>query len=277
MPYNLPGGAYSEYRSFLKNKAKRLLIPYVAVAFLWVLPISRYFFRWSAIELVKKYVLCCNPSQLWFLWMLFDVFALSWPLWNILQKFRYGAITVLIFYGIGIVGSELLINIFCIWTAFQYMIFFFIGIQLRRCHVAGKKILIEQIPWWITMFIDLGIFALYMAAAHMNGIIGRTIRTGVLFALHVIGALMAFVILQKVGARINWEDKNPFMVMARNVMTIYLLHQQIIYIIIYWGNGKINPYINVGFNFVLALLGSLSISLLLRTFKMTRWLIGEGS
>lgn len=34
------GGGYTQYLPFLKNKVKRLLIPYIFVALIWVIPIS---------------------------------------------------------------------------------------------------------------------------------------------------------------------------------------------------------------------------------------------
>ena len=58
-------------------------------------------------------------------------------------------------------------------------------------------------------------------------------------------------------------------------MPMYLFHQQIIYFTIYWLNGKVNPYLHAGINFVAALVGSFIISSILMRWKVTRFLIGE--
>ena len=80
--YKMSAGGYVRYCAFFKNKAKRLLVPYVFSALVWVVPISQYFFKWNRTTLFGKYVLCESPSQLWFLWMLFDIFIIAWPLWK---------------------------------------------------------------------------------------------------------------------------------------------------------------------------------------------------
>lgn len=54
------------------NKSKRLLIPYVFVAFAWVIPSTYVLDKFTLKEIFMKYILCTSPSQLWFLWMLFD-------------------------------------------------------------------------------------------------------------------------------------------------------------------------------------------------------------
>ena len=58
-------------------------------------------------------------------------------------------------------------------------------------------------------------------------------------------------------------------------MTIYLFHQQIIYVCLYALNGLVNPYIHATINFIVAMISSSIISLILMKFKSTRILIGE--
>ncbi len=43
--------------------------------YLWAIPIGYYFFRYSIKEIINKYLLMANPSQLCFLIMLFNVFV----------------------------------------------------------------------------------------------------------------------------------------------------------------------------------------------------------
>lgn len=98
-------GGYNKYLVFVINKIKRLIIPYVFVAIIWVIPITEYFFQWDRSEIFKRYILCTGPSQLWFLWMLFWVFILAWPLWKILKNPIKGGIASLVMYFIGVMGG----------------------------------------------------------------------------------------------------------------------------------------------------------------------------
>lgn len=60
-------------------------------------------------------------------------------------------------------------------------------------------------------------------------------------------------------------------------MSIYLFHQQIIYFVILYSNGRINPYLNALLNFIVCSLLSLALSSALYQLKITRFLIGENN
>lgn len=93
--------------------------------------------------------------------------------------------------------------------------------------------------------------------------------------LHLVGAIMVFVILQKIGNAFTWRENTLFGQLTIFSMTIYLFHQQIIYIVIACLNGKINPYVNAAINYFIAIIGSLIIGKILKKFKLTTFLIGE--
>lgn len=67
---------YQDFRKYIKNKFKRLLVPYIAISLFWVIPIRTFFYSYSLIDVVKDYALGESPSQLWFLLMLFNVFVI---------------------------------------------------------------------------------------------------------------------------------------------------------------------------------------------------------
>ena len=119
---------YQKYLHFLKNKAKRLLVPYVFIAAIWVAPIHAYYFRTE--ELIERYVLVTVPSQLWFLLMLFWVFAIFYLISNIVNKKPWlGVIIVCIAYCIG----QFAPSFYCFNRGLQYLLFFYIGFILRKC------------------------------------------------------------------------------------------------------------------------------------------------
>lgn len=269
-------GGYCEYLPFLCNKAKRLLVPYVFVTIIWVAPISAYFFNWDLGYVVKKYLFAIDPSQLWFLWMLFGVFVITWPMRKVLiDKPVVGWLISIVFYGIGIVGKRIFPNIFCFWTTCQYVLFFFIGMRIRVKEGKKEKLIAESIPWYLWITVDLVIFAGTIIVERNSGTVWSLIAIGLNLILHMVGAIMAWTFLQALANKLNWKDNRVFNMLPSYSMPMYLFHQQIIYFTIIWLNGRVNPWINAGVNFVVAILGSFLISSILMHWRGTRFLIGE--
>lgn len=141
-------GGYKEYKLFLFTKIKRLVIPYFFVAIIWVIPIDYIFFR-DIDRIIQKYILCTGPSQLWFLWMLFWVFLLMWPLNRIITNYPIiGLVMSLVFYYIGTCAYSSIPNYFCIFSAFQYIFFFSMGIRIG-IHYTDKR----RIPFYVWIII----------------------------------------------------------------------------------------------------------------------------
>ena len=243
---------------------------------IWVAPISAYFFNWDKSYLIKKYLLCINPSQLWFLWMLFGVFAISWSLWKVFSENKlFGLVIALVFYCLRILGNMALPNVFCIWTACQYICFFYIGIRIRCEQEEKHGWSIKIVPWWCWVIVDVILYAIYVEVSDMDGEIVGILGIGVRFLLHVVGAIMAFIVLQKLAETMCWEKSRGFQILSSYSMPMYLFHQQLIYFSLVWLNGRVNPWINAGVNFIFALIGSLLLSWVLMKKKFTRFLVGE--
>ena len=265
-------GKYSSFIPFVVNKAKRLLIPYVFVTLVWVIPFAVHFFHFDTAEIIKYYVLATSPNQLWFLLMLFFVFMIFYPLTSFFEKHNAGgAITVIAFYGIGFLGSMVLPNIFQIIRACTYLPLFWLGFKIRQY---GSKVLM-RIPSLVWAAADVLLFTLVQYLSGFDATIIKLLNLGLSFLLHIIGALMAFVVLQKLANRVNWKESKVFTLLSKNSMPVYLFHQQVIYVFISLLNGVINPYIHAGINFIGAMVISLIISTILMKFKWTRFLIGE--
>lgn len=274
--YKIERGSYQSYSAFIINKAKRLLIPYIFVALVWVAPISAYFFDWDWGFLAKKYLLAIEPSQLWFLWMLFGVFAIVWPIRMLmLEKPLVGWVASLAFFGIGLIGRHIFPNVFCVWTACQYVLFFFIGMRIRTKEEKQEKLITEAFPWYCWVIVDLLIFSGTIMIGQHSGTAWSLIAIVLNMILHVVGAIMAWTALQTLTGKVNWKDSKAFKTLSSYSMPFYLFHQQIIYFTIVWLNGKVNPWIHAGVNFIIALTGSFLISLFLMHWKITRFLIGE--
>ncbi len=263
---------YLSFRSFVTNKAQRLLLPYVFVSVAWVIPFAVYYFQYDTIEIIERFALGTSPNQLWFLLMLFSVFMILHPLSSFFEKHNVsGAIVVIVLYCIGLVGQLVLPNIFQVFRACTYIPLFWLGFKIRQY---GSRVL-RKIPVLVWLLTDVLLFVLTQYLSNFDGFIFKLMKLGLGFCLHIVGALMAFVILQKIADKVKWKESKAFGFLSKNSMPVYLFHQQVIYIFVTWLNGLINPYLHAGINFIGAMVVSLLISEILMKFKWARMLIGE--
>lgn len=265
-------GKYQKYIPFLKNKAKRLLIPYCFVVLVWVLPIQFSFLKYDIITIIKNFILAISPNQLWFLWMLFGVFAFFWPISNIVKTKRVlGFFVIFALFGIGTVARFILPDVFQILNALTYLPFFYFGFKIRQ----NSFKFIYKIPVLVWVLAHIMLFIAMKYLYSFDTALFKILNIGVAFAVRSVGAVASFVILQKFANFANWQQNKLFSVLQKNSMTIYLFHQQIIYFVIICFNGVLNPFVHSIVNFVTAIILSLLIAKLLSKFKITRFLIGE--
>lgn len=275
--YKVIKGGYKEFSSFLKSKLRRIIIPYVFVMIFWVAPISYYFFRYDTGYFIRTFILGINPSQLWFLWMLFDVFMIIWPFrYRIIDNLAFGYLFACCLYFIGLAGSKVVPNIFCIWTACKYIIFFVTGMRL---YIHDNNVKAHEQKWVPVCLIIMHVVSFGSSVLITNnGGVNRGLIVVINVTTHMIGALMAWYVLHALvetvlhteAKRVNYFDK-----LSQYSMPIYLFHQQVIYISIAMLNGKIDPYINALINLCCGLLGAYIISAVLSKNSLTRRMIGQ--
>lgn len=104
-----------------------------------------------------------DRSQLWFLWMLFDVFCIVWIISNWLKNDFIAIFISCISWLIGYVCGARFSNIFCVWTAFNYLPFFILGMKLRE----KNNCLLYKIPAILFVFIQLVLFGAYQMTSSM--------------------------------------------------------------------------------------------------------------
>jgi len=123
-------GGYTQYIPFLINKAKRLLVPYVFIAAVWVVPVHIFFYGTD--NLIKNYILGLAPNQLWFLLMLFWTFAMFWFIADLANKHvGWGAVIVCCMFVLGMFVP----NLWCIARGMKFMLFFYLGFIIRKLKV----------------------------------------------------------------------------------------------------------------------------------------------
>jgi len=263
---------YDTLLPFIKNKAKRLLVPYLFASACWVVPWQCVFLKTSLPVLIKHYVLGISPSQLWFLLMLFGTFILAFLLSEIINRsFLHCVISALAAYGISVVGSQILPNVFQIWKAFQCLPLFVIGIMFRKYGISS----VRRIPNIVWLTVHIALCGLCEYLDNYAGLIFKVARLGLNLCVHIVGAIMAFLILSSIAEKLNLKDKKIYEFLKENSFTIYLFHQQIIYITIMVLNGKVPNIAFVFANFFVSLVASSLIAVVLNQWKVTRFLIGN--
>ena len=269
---------YRELKSFFINKAKRLLVPYVFTMILWVAPWHWFYFPSTIEDFIYRYVLGCSPSQLWFLLMLFFVFLIAYFLSDMIKKSPFWGIVIsLLLYGIGIIGQVSVGNYFQIFTACTYFIFFSVGLLLR---IYGDEIL-NRIPVIAYITVDVILFVVYNICDSRYTIIFKALKLCSLLLLHLVGALMAFMLFSRMEKSIDQRTKGDYKnarfyrFLNQQNFTIYLFHQQVIYGVITLLNGKTPSVILAIANFVISLAVSSIIAALLSKWKISRILIGQ--
>ena len=254
------------------NKIKRLIVPYVFVCIIWVIPVTCLFFDYTVGDIFKKYILATAPSQLWFLWMLFDVFMLVYFLSDTICRSNVVSFIVsLAGIVIGIVGSKLFPNVFCIWTGFIYIAYFILGCKIRQ--YGSDRLKRFGVITWILAHTGLYVAVTYLKS--FNGLLFKISGFGLTVILQLIGAVMAFLVLQKLAGYVDWKNNKLIKGFSQISMPIFLLHQQLIYFSIALFNGLVNPYVNAIINVVFAIVGSAIITKLLYKVRLCRLLMGE--
>lgn len=265
----LEKGRYQLFAPFVVSKVKRLIVPYLFTCVAWVIPISYVFYRYTAFDIVKQYVLGTSPSQLWFLLMLFWVYILGWICSKVIDKGGYlPGILCIASYIVGILANKVLPNLFMIWTAFTYFPCFIVGMQLRK-NKNHKENLI------VLLALDVALFILSDYLGTREGTMYGVLLLASNYFLHIIGAVAAFSVFQRIANVTAWKTNKVVSKLIMYSMTIYLFHQQFIYFAVFAMNGKISPYIHGIINFIVAILGAWLVSYGMSMTKITQFLTGH--
>jgi fucose 4-O-acetylase-like acetyltransferase len=271
---------YTHFFDLVLKKIKRLIIPYIFICITWAAPFYSVFFHTSLAELIEKFLLGISPSQLWFLLMLFNIFCISYFFSHLAKSHPF--FSVIIMAVICIVGYLMMSlnipNYFQIESTFIYLPFFFVGFWIRQY---GTELLrFMRIPSWIYLICMVLPFGAVSCIEHfvISGnrvcfwLKGSLILANTLVS--IFESIACFILLQRALIIIKYRSK-WFEFLMKNNMTIYLLHQQIIYVVITFFNGKVSPFVNVGLNFCIAIVLSSIIAIFLSSWRITRPLIGQ--
>lgn len=114
---------YILFTAFVYKKMKRLLVPFLVVGIMWIIPFEIYFSNKER-NFIFKYLVGISTSQLWFLLMLFNVFIMAFILNPLICKSNLLSVIIsTLIWFIGKIGAKHFINIFQIFTSFQFLLY----------------------------------------------------------------------------------------------------------------------------------------------------------
>lgn len=266
----LEKGRYADRGQFVRGKLRRLLVPYVCVCLLWVMPIETAVAA-DAASTARSIALGINPKQLWFLLMLFGVFMLFYPLTGFFAKHDIAGLAAAVaLYVFGTAANHFIPNYFQIWNVCRYVLIFWIGFKLRQ----RDWMLLRRIDPLIYIAADI-VLLLIVRALPETSLLLELISSGLYMLLCSLGAMMAFFSLQWLDDRVTWQSSRSVAVLIKYSMPVYLLHQQISYLLNALLGSTLSPYIIVPLNTAFTVLASLGLAALLLRYRVTRTMLGE--
>ena len=264
--YCVEQNKYSNVRAFIKNKGKRLLIPYLFFGVCYVAPVV------CAVGLSDSYgeyildgiLLGYDSRHLWYIFVLFWIFVLYILLKPLFDRGTGGMVaTCCISLLLFLIHGEMP-DIFRISSICNYQLFFFAGILFNRFYHCFAKYFEKACRFFfIPAFALMGMFFFNPNSATRYGYTG-------------IGILMVLLFCGDLLQRCPRILENSLMrIVRRNLFSVYLFHPMIIYVLFYLlGQYAINPILLSFLVFVTAITLSIGMAYLVRRVKL-HWIIGE--
>lgn len=257
------------YKSLLRSKINRLLVPFFIIGFFWVLPVMSLLGLRDPIHYaIDGFILAIDPRHLWYVLMLFWAFLLFFFLRTLCLR-----------YGI----SQLWIGLFAIilYIVYQYSSMRFPYFQIGS--------LMNYFIWFVFGYffiiykttirlIVLGAFVLSLYVIVENIFLSDyplpSCFTKVVFAID--GIALIYYVSKYLSSGI--VRTNLYAWIVKNSFGIYLFHPMIIYVI-YYGIGSlpkwpINPIITSLMAFVVCIWVSVMLTIVARRIHL-RFIVGE--
>lgn len=260
---------YDNITEFISNRAHRLLIPYIFCALFWVIPGQGLIYseEINLNTLIKNFLLGINPAQLWFCIMLFGEYILFYFLAKIINKRIEIVIfvSVLVLWIVRIMTIELFpLGVFQIGNIMKYSLYFGLGMIVCK---HDKRITKNLLAASITLIASICLFHL-----DVNSDLSY-IQSEVIMAACSISGIWFSLCLGKMLVRIS--DNKLWRLILECSMGIYLLHQQLLYIVLRCFNNTLDlPVYVVLCSWTSVVLISVIISHFLRKYKYGRLIIG---
>lgn len=141
--YCIENGKYKDTLAFIKNKAKKLLIPYFVFGIAYVAPAMMFLGLANGtylVYLIKGIIISLDSRHLWYLMALFWIFLLAIPMNHIPCKGCLKSAATLGISGILFICANFVPGLFQLNNAMSYQFYFFLGVAFNFFYGTFDKI-----------------------------------------------------------------------------------------------------------------------------------------
>ena len=260
----------------LKNKMKRLLLPFIIFSVLYTLPLkylSNYFVDISFSRAFIGQIFLLGNSHLWYLYALFVIFLIAY---YILKK-EVNIFNYLIVYVIHVISF--LVKFTLISAPLQFLLWFSLGFLFESKRVAWNKKLLKYKS--TTFFIGV----LFIILVLIYNIIKGDFRLISKFLLDIIaltGSIFVYNIAYLLSKFSKLEDNKFYKLVVVNGLGIYIFSDTLNYLILYiiytisgdFMISSVGIVTLVIIRFVVTLLGGLLLTIIFKKiFTRYSWLV----
>lgn len=271
-------GKYNNSIKFLVSKVKRLLVPYMCIALIYVLPIRMFtsykgYYGNNIFEIIYKYIITgLDVGHLWYLLAIFEIFIVFYLFESIINEIGI-LISFVIIACVNIISFKFP-SIFQISSSIHYFIFFYLGYIVRKYEPIFTNKLKEKnkIYLIVILFILQVLFLFIYLKFHNTSILFKNV---VYLLSNISGTLFYFLFLSLIAFKHKSLNSNKVLkYLDRESFAIYLFHSPLIYIILkYTADKSISPFLVVPSIFIIILSVSLIISYIINKTKILLFMI----
>ncbi len=233
----------NSFNELVKNKVKRLIIPYYLVGIIYMFPIKRlsgFYTSENYVEALEGFLLGNNSAHLWFLLVLFWCFVLFYPLEKyVMRQYAWvGVILVLCTYFWGGAGIDLTI-FSCIprlSTAFSYLPYFIGGYLIEKFRQEYDLTFLCKII--ITIILVILTYLQYCRHLFSDDLV-----------VILLGSATIYIFSYWICKIPHFMNFAFHKILLRNSMYIYLFHDPINFLILKWA---------IDYNVIITKIGAVS-------------------
>lgn len=229
-------GYYSNYKELAIAKLNRLIKPYFIFGLLYMIPIELILNirNISTIQIFVNFLIGHKSGHLWFLMMLFIVFIIYYKIEKQLKSRQI--INISLFILIQII-SLYIPTLFFINRALYYMFFFYLGCTLysnqKFLENISRKI-IGNTKLIVLLIIILGLTIIELNLLKNNVIPKKSIGRIMILLVENFVAIMGIYQMYLTLFLVKRRQRKWVKLIKKYNFNIYLLHQPIIFIILYF-------------------------------------------
>lgn len=270
---------YNSFSRFVRNKAKRLLIPYLMTGIFFMIPVQMIFNIYSDNEgyfykVFNEILLGNMPGHLWFLLALFHITIVFYLVEKYLKDKNIDLNPISIIILLSFIGflTRNISNIYQIQSSIEYSIYFFIGyifsenMEYIRNNVGNRRyiLLIHALLFNIQYLL-------------LNTVRNRTIYIKWFkFVLKQITSILGITFMFMYSLKFCENTERLDRIMSNNIIRLidankfyaYLLHQPVLKIVLVnIGDLNIKPFTVVNILFWSTLFISIFLSIIIKKLK----------